>query len=138
MRLGAAKSPKGSAPRREQMLYERARSVVMRQAFPQIEQLRIELAFADTRSLPLSPQVHTLYSAAAAFFRFACPCADCDGDFDLAQAVTALAKSGVVTSRGRLACNGTRRDRPPGSTACAIRLEYRLTSIQAQTRLELR
>jgi hypothetical protein len=106
----------------------------MRQAFPQFEQLRVELAFGDTRSLPLSPQVHTLYPAAAAFFRFACPCADCDGDFDLAEAVTALAKSGALTSRGRLACNGNRRDRPPGGTTCAVRLDYRLVSIQAKAR----
>lgn len=134
MRLMAAKSPKGAVPRREQMLYERARSMVMRQAFPQIEQLRIELAFDDNRSLPLSPQVHTLYPAAAAFFRFACPCADCDGDFDLAEAVTALSKSGTLASRGRLTCNGSRGDRPPGRATCAVSLDYRLTSVQARTR----
>jgi hypothetical protein len=129
MRLAAAKSPNGPIPRREQMLYERARSAAMKNAFPQIGQLRIELAFSETRSLPPSPQVHTLYPAAAAFFRFACPCADCDGDFDLTDAVMALAKSGVLASGGQLTCDGTRRDRPLGSTACALRLDYRLTSI---------
>jgi hypothetical protein len=129
MKLAAAKSPKGAMPRREQMAYERAQSAAMRKAFPQIEQLRIELAFGDTRSVPPSPQVHTLYPAAAAFFRFACPCADCDGDFDLTDAITALAKSGIVTSRGQLICGGTRRDRPPGGAACSVRLDYRLTSV---------
>ncbi len=128
MRLAAAKSPKGAVPRREQMLNERARSAPMRRIFPQIEQLRIELAFGDTRGLPPSPQVHTLYPAAAAFFRFACPYADCDGDFDLTDVVVALAKGGVLTSRGQLFCDGTRRDRLPGHAACSIRLDYRLTS----------
>jgi len=128
MRLAAAKGPKGAVPRREQMLYERARSAAMRRTFPQIEQLRIELAFRDTRGLPPSPQVHTLYPAAAAFFRFACPCADCDGDFDLTEVVSALAIGKLPTSRGQLVCNGTRRDHPPGNTACSIRLEYQLTS----------
>lgn len=129
MRLAAAKGSKGPVPRREQMLYERARSVAMKNAFPQIEQLRIELAFGGTRTLPPSPQVHTLYPAAAAFFRFACPCADCNGDFDLTDAVVALARSGVLASRGQLVCDGTRRDRPLGSTACSVRLNYRLTSV---------
>lgn len=128
MRLAAARNPKGPVPRREQMLHERTRSVAMRDAFPKMEQLRIELAFGDAGGRPPSPQVHTLYPAAAAFFRFACPCADCNGDFDLSDAVSALAKSGVLGSRGQLVCDGTRRDRPLGSTACSLRLDYRLTS----------
>ena len=132
MKLAAAKSGKGAVPRREQMLSERARSAVMRKVFPQIEQLRIELAFGDTRSLSPSPQMHTLYPAAAAFFRFACPCADCDGDFDLTDAVTALAKSGMPTSRGQLVCDGTRRDHPVGGKACPVCMDYRLTSVQSQ------
>ena len=129
MRLAGAKNSKGPVPRREQMLYERARSAAMKNAFPQIEQLRIELSFSGTRTLPPSPQVHTLYPAASAFFRFACPCADCNGDFDLTDAVVALAQSGVLASRGQLVCDGTRRDSPVGSTACSVRLNYRLTSI---------
>ena len=128
MRLAAAKSPKGAVARREQMLNERARSAAMRKVFPQVEQLRIELAFGDTRILTPSPQVHTLYAAATAFFRFACPCADCDGDFDLTDAVTALAESGDHASRGQLICGGTRRDHPLGGPACSVRLDYRLTS----------
>lgn len=129
MKLAAAKSPKGVIPRREQMSYARAQSAAMRKAYPQIGQLQIELAFGATRSVVPSPQVHTLYPAAAAFFRFACPCADCDGDFDLTDAITAMAKSGSLTSRGQLVCDGTRHDRLPGGTACSVRLDYRLTSV---------
>jgi hypothetical protein len=110
------------------MLSERARCSVVRKAFPQIEQLRIELVFGTTRGVAPSPQVHTLYPAAAAFFRFPCPCADCDGDFDLTDVVTALAGSGVLSSRGQLICDGTRRDHPAGQAACPIRLDYQLTS----------
>lgn len=129
MRLAAAKGSKGPVPRREQMLFERARSAAMKTAFPKIEQLRIELAFGGTRTLPPSPQVHTLFPAAAAFFRFACPCADCNGDFDLTDAVVAMVQSGVLASRGQLACDGMRRDSPLGSAACSVRLNYRLTSV---------
>jgi hypothetical protein len=129
MRVAAAKNSKTPVPRREQMLYERARSAAMRDAFPKIGQLRFELTFGGTRSLQPSPQVHTLYPAAAAFFRFACPCADCNGDFDLTDPVIALVKDGVAASRGQLVCNGTRRDRPLGSAACSVRLDYRIKSI---------
>lgn len=129
MRVAAARNSKNPVPRREQMLYERARSAPMRDAFPKFEQLRFELAFHATRSLQPSPQVHTLYPAAAAFFRFACPCADCNGDFDLTEHVVALAKAAVTASRGQLVCNGTRRDRPLGSAACSVRLDYRIKSL---------
>lgn len=129
MRVAAARNPKSPVQRREQMLYERARSAAMRDAFPKIEQLRFELAFGGTHSLQPSPQVHTLYPAAAAFFRFACPCADCNGDFDLTDPVIALAKAGAPASRGQLVCNGTRRDRPLGAAACSMRLDYRIKSI---------
>jgi hypothetical protein len=118
------------SPRRDQLIKERTQAASMRQAFPRIEQLRIELNFVDARGRAHSPQVHTLYPAARAFFRFACTCTDCDGDYDLGDAVTMLLKSsskGTRTARGTLLCDGARRDLPGGS-ACSIRIEYQLTS----------
>ena len=72
---------------------ERTRSAPLRDVFPDVDQLRIELIFNDTSAYTPSPQLHTLYPAAPAFFRFACPCADCDGDFDLTGAVASLIES---------------------------------------------
>lgn len=115
------------------MVSERLRAATLRSLFPQIDQLRIELVFSDrnTRSPP-SPQRHTLYSAAPAFFRFACPCADCDGDFDLTAAVTALITDATerkrpASSGGHLPCHGVRfRDHAVYQSSCPMQLSFQL------------
>ncbi len=132
-----AKTSREPSTRREQLVKERARAVPLRQAFPQIEQLRIELSFSDARGRAHSPQVHTLYPAARAFFRFACTCNDCDGDYDLANAVAALLKSttrGTRVALGTLVCDGVRRDLPRDGSTCSIRIDYQLTSVAANAR----
>jgi hypothetical protein len=121
-------------PRREQLMNERLRAPALRNHFPEIERLRIELVFndPDARSPSPSPQQHTLHSAATAFFRFPCPCADCDGDFDLTDAVTTLITrtTGAKHSAsfgGNLACNGVRfRDRAVHQTCCPMQLKFQL------------
>ena len=115
---------------------ERQRAATLRKLFPEIEQLRIELVFKDpnARTPPPSPQLHTLFSAAAAFFRFACPCADCDGDFDLTEAVTSLIKSGAgrecaTCLDGHLSCHGMRfRDHGTHQSRCSMQLEFQVIS----------
>jgi hypothetical protein len=128
------KISKGPSVRRDQLVKERTRAASLRQIFPQIEQLRIELSFSDARGRAHSSQVHTLYPAARAFFRFACTCTDCDGDYDLDSAVTALLRNtskGTRSARGTLICDGTRRDLPRDGATCSIRIDYQLTSRSA-------
>jgi len=105
----------------------------LRQVFPDVGQLRIELVFDDLNAHRPSPQQHTLFPAAAAFYRFVCPCTDCDGDFDLKPAVTALLKNATwrkqdsLTSTGKLSCDGVRiRDRATEHKACSIQLTFKL------------
>ena len=106
----------------------------MRKVYPDIGQLRIELSFSDpdTRLPPPSPQLRTLYSAAPAFFRFACPCADCDGVFDLTEEVTAMVAKGGKRNRalsldGRVPCQGVRfRNHAAIEAPCAISLTFHL------------
>jgi hypothetical protein len=134
MKLDAKISKEPSA-RRDQLIRERVRAAQLRQSFPQIEQLRIELTFNDARGRAHSPQVHILYPAARAFFRFACTCNDCDGDYDLGNAVAALFKNtarGTRVARGSLVCDGTRRDLPRDGSTCSIRIDYQLTSTAAK------
>jgi hypothetical protein len=134
MRVAARKTQNGTVPKREQLMSEHQRAAPLSKLFPQIEQLRIELVFNDpnARSPPPSPQLRTLYSAAPAFFRFTCPCADCDGDFDLTEAVTALITGGAGRKRvssldGQLRCQGVRfRDHTGHQTACQMQLSFRL------------
>ncbi|HEV7985387.1 MAG TPA: hypothetical protein VGP20_04420 [Steroidobacteraceae bacterium] len=132
MRVVARKSSNSQTHPRDRMLSERTRAAALRELFPQVGTLRIELVFNDLSPHVPSPQLHTLYPAASAFFRFACPCADCDGDFDLTAKVKSLLGDSSErrqlrgSSSGQLSCQGIRlRDRA-GSKACSMQVNFRL------------
>jgi hypothetical protein len=123
-------SPKAALTQRDWLLRERAQASALRSAFPHVGQLRIELTFSDARAIAPSPQVHTLYPPAPAFFRFACPCADCDGAFDLTAAVTSLLDGQASRQRavrGQVACGGA-RFRGTRNSVCSVQLDYRMVS----------
>jgi hypothetical protein len=131
------KSVNSAAQRRDLLLSERNRSATLRRAYPDVARLGIELIFRDPGSdhTP-SPQRHTLYPAAPAFFRFACPCADCDADFDLMPVVAKLldgasGQKRALTASGQMSCHGVRlRDRA-GSNACSMQLKFQLVAAPA-------
>jgi len=112
------------------------RAEPLRKLFPEIQQLRIELSFTDPKTdFPQpSSQRHTLFAAAPAFFRFSCPCADCDGDFDLTDVVTSMITSQVGRKRaasltGHLSCHGVRfRDHAVLHAFCPMQLSFQLLS----------
>ena len=133
MRITARKSSKITG--RERLMNERTRSAPLREVFPNVDQLRIELVFNDASAFIPSPQLHTLYPAASAFFRFACPCADCDGDFDLTDAVASLLLESSAgrrrvdaSSSGRMDCQGVRLRDMAGQKVCPMQLSFRLVS----------
>jgi len=136
MKLALRKSVNSAAQRRELMLSARNRSVALRRAYPDVAHLRIELTFSDLSAHTPSPQRHTLYPPAPAFFRFACPCADCDADFDLTAVVTKLldgasGRKRAATVSGQMSCHGIRlRDRA-GSNACSMQVNFRLAAAPA-------
>jgi hypothetical protein len=136
MKIAVRKSVNPAAQRREMMLSERNRSAALRRAYPDVAQLRIELIFSDQSDHIPSPQRHILYPAAPAFFRFACPCADCDSDFDLMPVVAKLldgapGRKRAATVSGQMSCNGVRlRDRA-GSNACSMQLKFQLVAAPA-------
>jgi hypothetical protein len=141
MRLTARKTAPAVRHSREQLTSEHVRADPLRKLFPDIEQLRIELHFHDpeTHLPPPSPQLRTLYPAAPAFFRFACPCADCDGDFDLTDAVTTLITNSAGRKRatlftGQLSCHGVRfRDHALHQASCSMQLSFRLRAEPRRT-----
>jgi len=118
--------------RRYEMQTCRVRASSVRDAFPQVAVIRIDLDFVSGFSRPPSPQTFFLYPAAHAFFRFACPCADCDGDFNLTMDVTELAtvrKSSSTPGRslaGQNSCQGVRRRDTDHSQPCGIELNFRI------------
>jgi hypothetical protein len=107
---------------------DRLQAATLLARYPQTELVRIELIFSDAAArTPPSPQLHTLYPAAPAFFRFACPVAECDGDFDLTEAVAAIvanaqARKRVAVVEGKLGCTGLRLRHTP----CPMQLSYTL------------
>jgi hypothetical protein len=134
VKVVSRKSSNPATQRRDLMLSQRTRAAALRQVFPDVAQLQIELVFNDVTTAMPSPQVHTLYPAAPAFFRFVCPCADCDGDFDLTIAVTELIgnasgrKRGRISASGQLCCHGIRlRDRATNKP-CSMQLNFQLVA----------
>lgn len=136
MKIAARKNANPATQRREQMLSERSRSAALRRAYPDVAQLRIDLVFSDLSNNQPSAQRHTLYPAAPAYFRFACPCADCDADFDLMPVVGKLldgasGRQRPATLNGQMCCRGVRlRDRV-GSSPCSMQLKFQLEAAAA-------
>jgi hypothetical protein len=133
MKLAPRKAVSSIEQRRTRRLSDRVAAPALRTAFPQVENLRIELNFSDRTAHAPSLQQHILYPSARAFFRFACPCFECDGEFDLTGAVNKLVADPVGgkrrvnrTASDTLACQGVRlRDRPT-SQLCPIQVQFRL------------
>ncbi len=136
MKIAQLKKTNPAAQRREQMLSERSRTAALRRTYPKVAQLRIELIFSDLSDRQPSPQRHTFYPPAVAYFRFACPCADCDADFDLKPVVTELLEGASKCQRpstadGQMSCHGIRlRDRV-GCSPCSMQLKFQLIAAPA-------
>ena len=101
---------------------------MLRVAFPQVEQLRIELSFLDASSISPAPQVHTLYPPARAFFTYRCPHSDCGGEFDMADIVRTAVSDGTHEARGSLLCTGARPGEKGSKRACELRLVYAISA----------
>ena len=106
----------------------RTAAQALRIAFPQLEQLRIELSFMDPSSTSPVSQVHTLYPAARAFFTYRCPHSDCNGEFNLAD-IVATAVRATREAHGSLLCTGARPGENGTKRACELRLTYAITPL---------
>jgi hypothetical protein len=114
--------------RREQLRRNRARALALREVFPAVQQLRLELLFRGPGSTTPAMQSHTLHTAARAFFEFPCPYADCDGQFDLSPAVKGALADAAHRATGELECSGKRAVRIGASELCGLRLNYTVTA----------
>jgi len=113
--------------RMDQLRHDWASARVLRAAFPAVQQLRIELKFAEPELSAPTPQSHVLYPPARAFFDYPCPYADCDGHFDLAGVVDAAISNATHRAKGVLECGGLRGgdlSRRP----CLLRVVYEVTA----------
>jgi len=114
---------------RERQRRGRTATPQIRTRYPDLDSLQVEFAFSDSGKFVPAPQTTVFHPAATAFFCFACPFGDCDGEFDLTSAIDLTARSGQLQSSGEVRCAGTRHR----AAACTLSLEYSISPHCRQT-----
>jgi len=112
----------------DQMRRDRAAALALRTAFPSVHQLRIELRFEGSAANKPASQSHMLYPPARAFFSYPCPYSDCDGHFDLGDAVKAALANDSNLSAGVIECHGLRSRDYASKQPCLLRIFYEVTA----------
>jgi hypothetical protein len=115
---------------RERQRRGRTGALAMRERYPQLTALQVDFDFSDRAEYLPSPQVTVFHPPAPAYFRFACPYNDCDGEFDLTKAVDLAVSSRDGQARGQVHCGGTRHR----GVACTLCLEYTISPRWPQDR----
>lgn len=113
---------------REQLLRRRAAAGTLGNAFPDVEQIRVELRFAASASSVPAAQRHALYPPAPAYFEFACPFGDCDGAFDLNGVASPLLMNSNPQANGTIQCSGSRTCSGMTRQPCNLRADYWITA----------
>ena len=133
MKLSPAKSAKPKDLRQAKLQAQLAAAGPMRDRFPQLSELHVELAFASCTADPSpSTQRYTLFPAARAYFQYRCPCTDCDGVMDLGEAIKELAAGAARSpgrSSGQLTCQGVRLRDSAFSQPCTMQVKYQLRAL---------
>src|SRR5579872_2723035 len=106
------------------MRVDRAAARVVCVALPAVQELRLEFEFSGAGANVPARQVHVLHPPARAFFEFQCPYGDCDGRFDLTDAVAAALTSPEHGTIGTLECAGMRARDYQSKETCALHLRY--------------
>jgi hypothetical protein len=113
---------------RQRWLRDRSVARTLRNAFPGVERIRVDLTFRDTAALYPGAQSHAVYPAARAFFEFLCPHADCDGTFDLTAAVRSVITDASAQTDGTLDCKGTRPRPGMAKGPCGVSVRYAIVA----------
>ncbi len=128
MKLTQLSSAAERQERRDRLRRDRAMALSLRDAYPAVLQLRLELLFRGSALNNPVPQSHTLHAPARAFFAFPCPYADCDGHFDLGAAAKAAVYDSTHRATGELQCSGRRAVRLGDKEPCQLQLSYTITA----------
>ena len=129
MKLAMLSPAAARLERKDRLRRDRANALTVRAAFPDLQQLRLELMFASTHATTPASQSHVLHPPALAFFEFPCPFADCDGRFDLSSAVKSALADATHQAEGTLGCSGQRAVNPGAKQSCQLRVSYTVTAI---------
>ncbi len=107
------------------------RATPLRELFPELSELRVELDFDDGTALPPSLQSYSYFPAARTLFRYACPCKGCDGELGLHDYVAEVATAGKNRAQHRqitVACPGQRLQASHERTPCPIRVSISISA----------
>lgn len=132
MRLTPLRAPATRQERADRLRRDRAAALALRAAFPEVSQLRLDLQFEGNAATTPASQVHVLHPPARAFFTFPCPYADCDGQFDLTEAVSAALADASHQTTGLLECSGLRARDHASKQPCQLRLVYVIAAAYQQ------
>lgn len=108
----------------DQLRSDRTAAAPLRVAFPEIQQLRIELKFVGRNANPPGSQSYVLHPPARAFFTYPCPYANCDGQFDLSHIVNVALDDPSLRTEGILECAGRRAQKHDSRHLCQLGLLY--------------
>lgn len=114
----------GRAAVSERQRRDRAAAPVLRTRYPDLLSLKLDFEFDDQTAFLPSPLVTVIHPPARAYFCFACPYSDCDGEFNLTSAVAQMVGARETVVEDKMRCSGTRR----GGVPCTLCLEYTLTA----------
>ena len=120
MKFSSALRAVARAAMRERQRRGRIATPAMRTRYPGLTSLQVDFDFSDRGVFVPSPQTTVFHPPAPAYFLFACPYSDCDGEFDLTQPVDLAVSSGESRTSAQIRCLGTRHL----GAACSLRLEY--------------
>ena len=118
---------------RERLKLDFTRAAPLRDIFPQLAEVRVEFEFQDGTTRSPSPQSFSYFPAARGFFRYACPCHSCSGEFDISTYVAELAAKADKPQRSRrvtLSCTGQRALDMTERVACPIGASIRVSATQ--------
>jgi hypothetical protein len=128
MRLQPSRNLDARQLRADQLRRDRAASQSVRVAFPAVQELRLELKFVGSTTNAPGSQSHVLHPPARAFFTFPCPYANCDGQYDLTEAVNAALHDTAHRAEGVLECSGLRAQKYDSKQPCLLHLAYTVTA----------
>jgi hypothetical protein len=116
---------------RERLKLGFSRAAPMRDAYPQLAELRVEFEFEDGTPRAPSAQAYSYFPAARGFFKYACPCNSCSGEFDLSGYVAELAGESGRKPRSRrvnVSCDGQRAKEVNTRESCPVCARIRLSA----------
>ncbi len=132
MRLSTSSPAAVRQERADRLRRDRAAALKLRSAYPEIQQIRFDLEFQGNGANTPAPQSHVLHPPAQAFFTFSCPHSDCDGQFNLTDAVDAARAEPSHRAEGVLECSGVRAWGVALKQTCALRVVYRIAATCGQ------